>query len=188
MALSSASSRSNSRGRPGLRGPAEGVTDLSMGGIIGRDHFLIKSENNDLRSVCGCRGGGEPALQGNQERGKRRNSDCSGPGIRTQPMPTGLKRFRVIAGLEVFDSTVLLKNSLIESGSRAIWSAWTRGNARPGRAACTTGLNVRRVFAIRRTYGLPFVLGKRTRRACGRASQLRVTYAMAASVPKAVIT
>src|ERR1700681_164665 len=55
MALSSASSRSNSRGRPGLRGPKEGVTDLSMGGIIGRDHFLIKPENNDLPSICGCR-------------------------------------------------------------------------------------------------------------------------------------
>src|ERR1700730_13634692 len=78
MALSSASSRSNSRGRPGLRGPGEGVTDLSMGGIIGRDHFLIKPENNDLRSVCGYREGAAPTLQGNQERGKRRNSDCMG--------------------------------------------------------------------------------------------------------------
>jgi hypothetical protein len=54
------------------------VTDLSMGGTIGRDHFLIKPENNDLRSVCRCREGVAPALQGNQERGKRRNSDRMG--------------------------------------------------------------------------------------------------------------
>src|SRR5258708_7165044 len=78
MALSSASSISNSRGRPVLRGPGEGVTDLLMGGIIERDHFLIKYENNDLRSACGCREGVAPALQGNQERGKMRNSDCMG--------------------------------------------------------------------------------------------------------------
>jgi hypothetical protein len=41
-----------------------------MGVIIGRDHFLIKPQNNNLGSFCGCREGVAPALQGKKGKGQ----------------------------------------------------------------------------------------------------------------------